>query len=104
MSGLVTIPQARIFGAIAEERERQEQLRESGKFLYTCASPDFIAFTHFGRATVLGEEFGEVCRAALDVERIAEGRNDHSAARAKLRAELIQTAAVAVAWLESLDQ
>lgn len=51
---------------------------------------------------MLGEEYGEVCRAALDVEKIAEGRND-PAARAKLRAELIQVAAVAVAYIEGLE-
>jgi NTP pyrophosphatase (non-canonical NTP hydrolase) len=42
-------------------------------------------------AAVLGEEFGEVCRAWL--ERDTE----------QLRAELIQAAAVAVAWVEHLD-
>jgi len=42
-------------------------------------------------AAVLGEEFGEVCKAWL--ERDVAG----------LRAELIQTAAVAIAWIEELD-
>ncbi|MES2360100.1 MAG: hypothetical protein V4529_17295 [Gemmatimonadota bacterium] len=42
-------------------------------------------------AAVLGEEFGECCKAWL--ERDVQG----------LRAELIQTAAVAVAWIEELD-
>lgn len=42
-------------------------------------------------AAVLGEEFGECCKAWL--ERDTRG----------LRAELIQTAAVAVAWIEELD-
>jgi NTP pyrophosphatase (non-canonical NTP hydrolase) len=42
-------------------------------------------------AAVLGEEFGEVCKAWL--ERDIAG----------LREELIQTAAVAIAWIEELD-
>lgn len=42
-------------------------------------------------AAVLGEEFGECCKAWL--ERDMPG----------LRKELIQTAAVAVAWIEELD-
>lgn len=42
-------------------------------------------------AAVLGEEFGEVCKAWL--ERDTEN----------LRVELIQTAAVALAWIEELD-
>ena len=104
MSYPVILPNAHIYEAIADERHRQEQLRQSGKFLYTCASPDFKTFTHFGRATVLGEEFGEVCRAALDAERMAEGRKDDPAVvLARLRDELIQTAAVAVAYIEALD-
>lgn len=42
-------------------------------------------------AAVLGEEFGECCKAWL--ERDTEG----------LREELIQVAAVAIAWVEELD-
>jgi hypothetical protein len=88
---------------LCRRHERQERLRESGKFLHTCASPDFATFTHFGRVAVLGEEFGEVCRAALDVEKIAEGRYDTGAAASKLRKELIEVAAVAIAYIEALD-
>ena len=40
---------------------------------------------------VLGEEFGECCQAWLERD------------TAQLRVELIQTAAVAVAWVEELD-
>ena len=91
-----------IYDAIDIERIRQERLREQGKFLYTCASADFRAFPHAARVTVLGEEFGEVCRAALGVEHLDEGRYDRAAALVKLRAELVQVAAVAVAYLEAL--
>lgn len=52
-------------------------------------------------ATILGEEFGEVCRASLAIE--AVGLND-SALVEHLRSELIQVAAVAVAWVECLER
>ncbi len=42
-------------------------------------------------AAVLGEEYGEVCQAWLQRDTLA------------LREELVQTAAVAVAWIEELD-
>ena len=42
-------------------------------------------------AAVLGEEFGEVCKAWLERDTV------------ELRVELIQTAAVALAWIEELD-
>lgn len=42
-------------------------------------------------AAVLGEEFGECCKAWLERD------TEH------LRAELVQAAAVAVAWIEQLD-
>jgi hypothetical protein len=46
-------------------------------------------------ALILGEEFGEACQAALQ----------HSSTDpTDLRAELIQVAAVAVAWVESMDR
>lgn len=43
-------------------------------------------------AAVLGEEFGEACQAWLERDTAA------------LRAELVQVAAVAVAWIEELDR
>lgn len=42
-------------------------------------------------ATILGEEFGEACQDALEANPVG------------LREELIQVAAVAVAWIEALD-
>lgn len=42
-------------------------------------------------AAVLGEEYGEVCEAWLERD------------TASLREELVQVAAVAVAWIEELD-
>lgn len=79
----------RILSEVAAERERQERLKASGKFTHTCA--DLEASVGY-KTIVLGEEFGEVCRAAHD------GKPD------QLREELIQVAAVAVAWVQALDK
>jgi hypothetical protein len=52
-----------------------------------CSSPDVKPIV---KAVVLGEECGEVHRTVLDLD--SDG----------LRRELVQVAAVAVAWLESM--
>lgn len=71
------------FARINAERDRQERLWAPR----SCASPDVAAEL---KVAVLVEEVGEVARAVLDnSENLAE--------------ELTQVAAVAVAWLESLD-
>jgi len=82
-----TYNQDRIWRSVLLERERQEYLKEKGKFPWTCAdaAPASMKFT------VLGEEFGEVARAVCE----QDWKN--------LREELIQTAAVCVAWVEALD-
>lgn len=43
-------------------------------------------------SVILGEEFGEVCRAVYEMD------------DKEVEEELVQVAAVAVAWLESLDR
>jgi len=48
-------------------------------------------------SAVLGEEYGEVCQEVL---RMDFGKKD----AADLRKELIQVAAVAVAWIECLER
>jgi NTP pyrophosphatase (non-canonical NTP hydrolase) len=47
--------------------------------------------------TILGEEFGETCQAVLEA-RFGKGTLDH------LRLEAVQTAAVALAFVECLDR
>lgn len=81
----------RISSAIDEERSRQRRkfagLHHWGEG--DCSSdqvPEIV------KAAVLAEECGEVSRAVLD-----------HAPLVQLRAELVQVAAVAVAWLEALD-
>lgn len=71
---------------VAIERDRQRGLLESGKIPFACEDPT-IADAY--KLAVITEEVGEVAKAML------EGTN--------LREELIQVAAVAVAWAEALD-
>ena len=78
-----------IFAAIDAERDRQAN-KWSGPHAWgrgDCSSP---AVRDSTKSMVLTEECGEVARAVLDLDVDAT------------RAELIQVAAVAVAWLEAL--
>jgi NTP pyrophosphatase (non-canonical NTP hydrolase) len=78
--------QDRAIAAIRVERMRQERLKAAGKFAATPA--DDIPDTD--RLPMLVEEVGEVARALCD------GTN--------LREELVQVAAVALAWVEALEK
>lgn len=84
---------------IAEERHRQDVLKREGRFRFTCADPEM---THFERYAVLGEEFGEVGRAALEAHALVYDGQTPAEAVDRLRMELAQVAAVALAWLEGL--
>lgn len=79
------------WGLIVAERQRQRdkwsQPHSWGEG--DCSSPQVAVTT---KATILGEEYGEVCRAILDGDMAA------------LRTELVQVAAVAVAMLEGLPE
>jgi len=78
---------------IDDERHRQERLKKEGRFKHTCRDPEM---SDEERLAVLVEEVGEVARAVLEAKKLA---NDvHGKALTK---ELVQVAAVAVAWLES---
>ena len=76
---------------VGRERDRQEHLVFTGKFSRTCAADDSPDAERFA---VLGEELGEVSKAWLE----------HGARSRELRDELIQVAAVAVAWAEYLTR
>lgn len=80
---------------VVAERERQDRLKAEGRFAFTCADRDGLHDTE--KLAVLTEVVGEVARAVLELKSLvnASGNTD-------LRAELVQVAAVAVAWLESL--
>lgn len=98
------------FQDVNRERDRQEHLKETGKFLFTCANPGISSEK---KLSVLAEEFGEVSKEVVE-----EGITDDKYRQAKepcmpphremyfnrrLRKELVQVAAVCIAWIESLD-
>jgi NTP pyrophosphatase (non-canonical NTP hydrolase) len=79
-----------VMAAVSHERDRQERLKADGRFAYTCADAGIDGFARFA---ILLEEVGEVARALNEAD--IDGPN--------LRAELLQVAAVAVAWVEGID-
>jgi NTP pyrophosphatase (non-canonical NTP hydrolase) len=90
------------------ERLRQKQLLREGKIIFDCASS---IVSNDRKLRVLTEELGEVAKA-IDVAEFAASvplaeRKKFAArilaAKGNLRAELTQIAAVAIAWLESLE-
>jgi hypothetical protein len=92
-----TFKQRAIFRAILRERTRQEQLKAAGKFLYTCADPNMLSSE---KCLVLTEECGEVARACLNLQNFSR---DYGADLGKVREELVQVAAVCLAWLEFIE-
>ena len=82
--------------AVLVERERQETLKAEGRFRYTCAD---VEMSDGERMCVLVEEVGEAARAVLEQRRLANDSHGKD-----LRAELVQVAAVAVAWIEAIDK
>lgn len=81
------LPTVTAFGLIEAERERQDQFKASGKFTHTCADP----MDDLKRFAILSEEVGEIAHAIN--EGFEPGDN--------LLAEVVQVAAVCVAWIES---
>jgi hypothetical protein len=113
----------KVLSEVFTERERQEQLKASGKFLWTCADLTYkvpsqaayrghvvdtereVTVTHAERMAVLSEEVGEAAKEVVDFI-IAGSKSDTNNAKIHLellRKELVQVAAVAVAWIEALD-
>jgi hypothetical protein len=78
-----------VYALIDDERDRQRMkwFAPHDWGWGDCSSPDVAPIV---KAVVLSEECGEVAQAVLD-------KNDDA-----LRDELVQVAAVAVAWLEAL--
>ena len=89
-----TPQQDKIIFFIMQERSRQNELKQRGDFPYTCADTEMLQSE---RLAVLVEEVGEVSRALLNAGQLS---NDSSPK--ELRTELIQCAAICIAWLESL--
>jgi NTP pyrophosphatase (non-canonical NTP hydrolase) len=86
--------------AIHAERERQEQKFRDGIFTFTCAS---LTASPKRKLRVLIEEIGEVARAIDRIESYQILKISKKDAEAHLCEELVQVAAVCVAWLESLE-
>src|SRR5262245_42449470 len=99
---------------VSEERMRQETLKEQGKFLFSCADK---GLSEAEKLAVLQEELGEVAKEVVELviemsklmkfrmtpEARSEGiESAVKAYRNKARKELVQVAAVAVAWVEAL--
>lgn len=78
------------------ERNRQRRLYRERKITFDCASPIVDARRKF---RVLLEELGEVAQELDRIERAPKVLIHHL----HLSEELFQVAAVAVAWLESLE-
>lgn len=96
---------AQIFNEIQHERERQMKLKADGKFAHTCADLDI---EDMERLPILAEEFGEVSKEVM--EQIINvrwrqnwGDEEKGVNKTRLRKELIQIAACAVAWIEAID-
>lgn len=77
-----------ILTEVRKERHRQDELKASGKFAYTCQDPQLTSHEKF---VILGEEVGEVARGICDGD------------VANVREELIQVAAICVAWVQCID-
>ena len=86
----------RVLLDIEDERNHQELLKKAGRFTHTCADD---GISDFERYAILAEETGEVARACLENAKLS---NDIHGAN--LRKELVQVAAVAVAFIENIDK
>lgn len=108
----------KVLNEVLGERIRQVELKTEGKFPWTC---DDVRVPDIKKLAVLAEEFGEVARevnenmTAMDTRApfvdvyTATSLVEHQVyldgiaeRKVKMRAELIQVAAVCVAWAETL--
>ncbi len=87
-----------VFADVSHERDRQERLLVERDWKWTMATP-FIEPAL--KLMPLMEEVGEVAHAVRRQEGFAVAGNSHD--NHGLRAELIQVAACAVAWVEAID-
>jgi len=84
-----------IYKLIEQERLSQQVCKDKGKFKFICSDKEM---NELEKIAVLTEETGEVATAVLVREGLATDKNTN------LKKELVQVAAVAVAWLESLEE
>jgi hypothetical protein len=93
------IRKVEVITALVNERERQEKLKLEGRFQFTCADSEL---SNSEKLIVLLREIGEVAHAVniSGDKRESLLQQQHLSL---LRTELIQVAAVAVAWAESIE-
>lgn len=95
VKGGASIPELEaVLHAVRDERIRQEVLKAEGRFNHTPA--DF-SMTAAERLATIAEEVGEVARHVLQEEHLT---HDGVSNDGDLDKELVQVAALAVAWLE----
>lgn len=87
----------RVLQHVVNERQRQMELFHQGKHTFTCSSR---IVDDNRKLRVLVKEVGEVAEA---LDRVESHKGGNSQPHEDLRDELIQVAAVCVAWLESLE-
>ena len=90
-----------VFERVAQERHRQNILFVEGHIPFKCASR--VADPN-RKLRVLMEEVGEVAEAIDLLETCKPGCKPHARMTNHLRDELTQVAAVAVAWLEAMEE
>lgn len=94
---------------IVAERMRQDELVRIGKFTWNCSKAGIL---NQDKLAVLAEEFGEVAKEVTEqiietckyIKESLHYPNHRKLARLNaLKKELVQVAAVCVAWIESLS-
>jgi NTP pyrophosphatase (non-canonical NTP hydrolase) len=88
--------QYEILKNVLDERVRQDQLKAQDRFKYTCADWELDESECLA---VLMEEVGEVAREVLGKQGLTTDGKD-----GKLQTELVECAAVILAWLERYER
>ena len=94
---------SKAMGAVVAERSRQEKLKAEGRFAVSCADRGEGELSHAERLTVRVEEVGEVAREVLAYAARVPAPLDVTETIEALRGEVVQVAAVALAWIQALD-
>jgi NTP pyrophosphatase (non-canonical NTP hydrolase) len=84
---------------VKAERIRQDALKAEGRFEFTCADD---GLTNAEKLACLTEEIGEIAQEVLTQEGRRLARDTVGTPEA-LRKEIVQVAAVALAWIEALS-
>lgn len=90
------VRRANALALVGHERDRQERLKAAGRFEFTCADD---GLTDAEKLATIAEEVGEVAQQVLAGSGLT---HDTEGTREELRGELIQVAALSVAWIEAL--